>query len=458
MPARRLALLLSLLPLAAPLLLAQLAGSAPESAESLPTIHVTSRIVELDVVVSDGHLHPARGLTASDFKLTEDGVPQAIDSFAEHDAPPTNQLAPPPQLPPNTFAVQPPVTGDGVMTVIVLGSFGPFIRDQLKSYFQTAPLTTPIAIFRIGGGMHLIQGFTTNRSVLLEAANSQRIWPPLGPRFHSDPSSFRIGAIGSPTQHLAAYLAGIPGRINIIWIGGGPPVGQITNDFPDESESLTSVTQMVGDLNRTTDVRRLGRVALYAVLTGNSCLALGTNDIVDQVNKAGGRGFRCTDPKPAMEQIADTGTHYYTISYHPTNPNWNGAYRHIHLEVTGYAQPPFTLRWIQLITGWADDVEPTLLYRQGYFARSTPPRDTKPDFDTATALAGATPDLSAHIGPRVQLRSSAQAHFDLSQGCLFGRLFRADSGRHGLRQPHPIRPALHRGRRSRARDGEDQRP
>jgi hypothetical protein len=288
------------------------------------------------------------------------------------------------------------------MTVIVLGSFGPFIRDQLKSYFQTAPLTTPIAIFRIGGGMHLIQGFTTDRNVLLEAANSQRIWPVLGPRFHSDPSSFRVGAIGSPTQHLAAYLAGIPGRINLIWIGGGPPVGQITSDFPDESESLASVTQMVGDLNRTTDVRRLGRVALYAVLTGNSCLVLETNEIVDRVNAAGGRGFRCTDPKPAMEQIADTGTHYYTVSYHPTNPNWNGAYRHIHLDVTGYAQPPFTLRWIQLITGWADDVEPTLLYRQGYLARSTPPRDTKPDFD-ATALASTAPDVSATIGPRVPL-------------------------------------------------------
>jgi VWFA-related protein len=302
----------------------------------------------------------AVGLKASDFHLTEDGVPQTIDGFIERDAPPLNS-PPAAPLPPNTFAVQPPITGNGVMTVIVLNSFGSFTREQLKSYFQTADFTTPIAIFRIDWeGMHLVQGFTTQRSVLLEAANSKRIWPPLGPKFHQDPASFRVTAQGSPTQHLAAYLAGISGRINVVWIGAAP-VGQMSNAFPDESNpfpnpdsaSLASVSQMVGDLNHTADVRRLGRVALYAILGGNSCFMLAANEVVGRVAAAGGRAFGCTDPKPAMEQIDATGSHYYTISYRPTNPDWNGAYRNIHLDVTGYAQPPFTLRWSQLITGWA---------------------------------------------------------------------------------------------------------
>ena len=151
--------------------------TSPDSAESLPTIHVTSRLVILDVVVSDGHNHPAAGLKPSDFTLTEDGVPQKIDSFTEHDvAPPNPSTAETEALPPNTFAVQPPVIGNGAMTVLVLGGFGPFIRDQLREYFQTAELTTPTAIFRVDWqGMHLVQGFTADRKVLLGAVNSHRI-------------------------------------------------------------------------------------------------------------------------------------------------------------------------------------------------------------------------------------------------------------------------------------------
>jgi hypothetical protein len=186
----------------------------------------------------------------------------------------------------------------------------------------------------------------------------------------------------------------------------------MASEFPDESstlstadtDSLASITQMVGDLNHTTDVRHVGRVALYAILTGNSCLVLDTNEFVERVNAGGGRGFRCTDPKPAMEQIAATGSHFYTISYRPTNPNWNGAYRKIHLDVAGYAQPPFTLRWSQLITGWADDVEPTLLYRHGYFARAMPSEPNSNASFGSAALSGTRAGAPTAIDSRAPRR------------------------------------------------------
>jgi VWFA-related protein len=404
-------------------------ATSPDSAESLPTIHVTTRLVILDVVVSDGHNHPAAGLKPSDFTLTEDGVPQKIDSFTEHDvAPPNPSTAETEALPSNTFAVQPPVTGNGAMTVLVLGGFGPFIRDQLREYFQTAELTAPTAIFRIDWqGMHLVQGFTADRKVLLGAVNSHRIWPPLG----FQPASF-VQAVGTPTQRLAAYLAGIPGRINLIWIGGQTPA-DLDKDFPDESLSFAGVAGMVGDLNSTADVRRLSRVVLYTInasgvavpaagrirpflpfsvssevsladmepevnLPRDAVPVFAASDLSDMVAATGGRSFRFTNPKDAIAQITATGSHYYTISYRPTNSNWNGAYRRIHLDVAGHAQPPFTLRWVQLITGWADGVEPTLMYRQGYFARSAPERNPNPNFGSA-ALTSATPNVSTTIGP-----------------------------------------------------------
>ena len=67
-------------------------------------------------------------------------------------------------------------------------------------------------------------------------------------------------------------------------------------------------------------------------------------------------------------------------------------------------QPPFTLRWIQLITGWADDVEPTLMYRQGYFARATPERN----FPTRTSVPHRSRQRNARTTSTTSLASGAQ--------------------------------------------------
>jgi hypothetical protein len=58
MPPTRLALLI-------PLLIAIPATAQPPQ-DPIPTLHVTTRIVALDVVVTDGHGHPSTGLKPSD--------------------------------------------------------------------------------------------------------------------------------------------------------------------------------------------------------------------------------------------------------------------------------------------------------------------------------------------------------------------------------------------------------
>ncbi len=82
-------------------------------------MHVTSRLVVLDVVVTDAHGNPVRGLKPSDFALLEDGVPQKLAAFTEYDA---YSLVPAPSAPslPNTFAVQPPPPESDTKTVIVI--------------------------------------------------------------------------------------------------------------------------------------------------------------------------------------------------------------------------------------------------------------------------------------------------------------------------------------------------
>jgi VWFA-related protein len=430
----RIALLLSFLTATA-LLLAQpppapaaTAAQPPDSSASIPTIHVTSRLVVLDVVVSDGHGRSIKGLKPSEFTLTEDGVPQKLSGFTEYDATveaPPAQPAPEP-LPPNTFAVQPPIPGDLPRTVIVLGALSfanaPQARDDLKKFMKTVPPGIPIAIFKGDWkGIHLIQDFTTDPEVLQEAANSQRILPPIRQRI-TLPSDFPPLPSDRPpdARGLASYLASIPGRINLIWISdGGAPIGEITSEFPD-------VSNFLHDLSGATNVLHLSRIAVYPI-DANGVVVPGGNradfdldplfrnpitaplvttpgelgswalqgtgffsshgtsltqehpfactDLEALAASTGGRGFCNTNGyAQAIAEVVETGSHYYTISYTPTNPDWNGAIRRIHIGIQRDLLQAHESASEKLQDALDSMVEqpPRIEYRNTYRARSAP--------------------------------------------------------------------------------------
>jgi VWFA-related protein len=437
--ATRIALLISLLASAAqrvpaqqpldiaPAVAAQSPANLRDTTDSIPTIHVTTRIVVLDVVVNDGHGHPVTGLKPSDLILTEDGVPQTIDSFTEHDATtsaPPATAASDSQLPLNTFTVQSPATGRGASTVIVLGNVdwthAPFVRDQLKEFLAASPIGIPVAIFRQDWqGMHLVQGLTLNRNILLDAASSQRLLPPLG---------FQVRYARSttpPAANLARYLAAIPGRINLVWFGEAPPSGNDEGLFPDLDGS--GLPPELAGLMRTADadaagVRRLSRIAIYPVLADGlppplvcedqycaenvaritAARAIPCEKILEAAIDAGGKAFCNTNGfKEALTEVETTGSDYYTISYLPTNPKWNGAYRTIRIDY-GPRESMGQQLADYLVLGPAY-FRSNLTYRHGYYARDTPPAPTS---DASTSLR-ANPQLTSVAGPQRKLISAS---------------------------------------------------
>ncbi len=48
----------------------------------IPTMHAESRVVEIDVVVTDSHGKPVTDLTKQDFTIIDEGKPRAIDIFS----------------------------------------------------------------------------------------------------------------------------------------------------------------------------------------------------------------------------------------------------------------------------------------------------------------------------------------------------------------------------------------
>jgi len=381
-----------------------------DSSGPIATIRTTVRQVVLDVVVNDNHGQPVKGLEASNFTLSEDGVPQTLASFTEHDAATDlAQSAVEDELPPNTFTVQPPERGHGAMTVIVLGEMGfgdaPYVRYELNEYLKTATPSMPIAIFRVDReGMHLVQGFTADLKILKEAVASKRILPPLGfaPTGH---------IVKRGTLQLSRYLSSIPGRINVIWFGSGSGGAQPSAGLGPEN-AFSDVSSFVRDLNGTRNILRLSRVALYPVdaggLTGvdlgfesgtwpppppDSAAMFASGGIADMAAATGGRAFINTNGfKEAIAQVVDTGSHYYTVSYSPTNHDWNGAYRRIALNVTGIPEVPNKFSWSNLydsLLGWTD-FGPKVLYRPGYYARDTGP-EPPPLLAVGDVVAGNSP-------------------------------------------------------------------
>jgi len=193
-----------------------------------------------------------------------------------------------PPIPPNTFTNYTPVANADASTVILIDALDTpvdaqmYLRDELIRYLKNMQPGTPIAIFQLDTEMRLIQGFSSDPKVLLAAAESKRNEPSLAGPHYSNPYFYnlsRLGRLRVAMQTMGAYLAGFPGRKNLIWFTGKVPVtvfgeyasgllrgipggyGSTSVGNPFRDEFTVSQDNVLG----LTDELRLSRVAVYPV-------------------------------------------------------------------------------------------------------------------------------------------------------------------------------------------------
>jgi VWFA-related protein len=199
--------------------------------------------------------------------VSEDGVPQTVRSFTEHGPLPAANLAA--KLPPNTFTNYTPVPDENALTVILIDALDAnlnaqmYLHEQLIEYLQKAKPVSPIAIFLMDARMNMVQGFTTDTALLLEAVKSKRCWPVVP--FYSGAGEpvwmFKRDVRTGGMQMLGRYLAGFPGRKNVIWFTGFEPHKILfntvaNNAFPDYGD--------VGDaIAEQAEALRLSRISIY---------------------------------------------------------------------------------------------------------------------------------------------------------------------------------------------------
>ena len=421
--------------------------SAPSNSGAegrLATIKVTTKTVLVDVVVTDRKGQPVHGLHQQDFQVAEDGKPQDIRSFQEFYLQPESApaKAAEPKTPASVFGntSQPE---SGAVTLILFDLLNTplqdqvFARDQLAKFLQSKPSNLQIALCTLSSGrshLHLVQGFTTDNNTLLAAARGKKISPNMAAWQRSASSTRndvqevgelangsrsngfqnllsalqetqaeeqsidtdqRVGVTLDSLMTLSRYLAGIPGRKNVVWLSGSFPISLPSPyDFGDPklsnqnySPAVKAVTNLLAEAQVAVypvDVKGLRGGGLSAEMDPQTNIptdagpqGVGGTDAQSSItaprasispeqqrefNEAGervtlmavaaatgGKAFYNTNGiSKAIATSIEQGSNYYSISYNPTNKDYDGRFRKIKVAL---AEKGYTLR-----------------YRQGYFA------------------------------------------------------------------------------------------
>jgi VWFA-related protein len=258
--------------LAAALLLSRVRAQQPAGEIPAPTIRVNTRLVLVDVVVTDKTGKAIKDLKPEDFILEESGKMQKITAFsAPLEATKVSAL---PVLPPGIFSNEPEFRAPGgPITVFVLDAANTPFRDQAYGRLQMLKYVADqnksarrTAILALTDRLQLVQDFTSDPRLLAEALRRYKPQEPVlsgaGPpaissagagaltgsaisqslaaaqdlvgEFQSIQISYAMDRRTETTlgamRSLARVLGGMPGRKEVIWLTAAFPFDLIPED------------------------------------------------------------------------------------------------------------------------------------------------------------------------------------------------------------------------------------
>lgn len=399
---------------------------APESAapagpdlpaSTAPTIRTTTREVVVDVVVTKGDGDAVPGLAQQDFVIAENGKPQSINFFEEHSAGSVQAAAPPvmPPMPPGARTNVPPAAESDAVNVLLLDTLNTeqqdqvFVHRQIQDFLAGMRPGTRVAIFALGSKLRFVQGFTSDTSALLAALNAKKngTKPDASFRGRSDIASDAadvsqlqtmqaspyaieslqaaqadsraqdFGARASMTfealMYIGHYLAGVPGRKNLLWFASSFPVVIFpTPEQRDQMKRNPSLPGYMDKIRSTADLFTLSKIAVYPIAaegmstehlaeadsagpgavggvghlgsqadatmspySGAAADRAATVYAMEQLAAStGGKAyFNTNDLNRAMRNAIDNGARYYTIGYTPAETKMDGSYRQIDVKL-----------------------------------------------------------------------------------------------------------------------------
>ncbi len=314
-----------------------------------PTFSATTRLVEFTIVALDGRGNAVTDLKKSELEITEKGRAREIAFFRfEGEASPSKPR--PLQAGIFTNRVEYSPGPPRNITAIVLDTLNTpptemmWVRAQLVRYLRAVPPRTRVAVFHLGARLSVLHDFTDDPDSLRARVEKAGLALPLQAQTDMDAMikeaeqlvlSFpeleellrtqiememqanaavrqrRLEGTLAALEALGRHLEGIPGRKNMVWIGGGISMLSITGAMGFGPRG--DVKNFEGPVRESS--RRLAQrgIALYAVDSGG---LNGPSDMTATVSTLGpvrGRGrFErqqqaeqiSSDPLPASETMA----------------------------------------------------------------------------------------------------------------------------------------------------------
>jgi len=299
------------------------ANPGPNAQDQATTLRVATRLVLVDVVVTDKKGDPVNDLKATDFTVLDEGVEQPVQVFSFHQPgaePPaaSGPFASPGKLAPGVYTNVPQYKTGGALNVVLLDSLNSdmldqaAMRDAMVNFLEKVPAGESIAIYLLGNNLTLIQDFTSDPELLRKAVagvkrqgshgmsnvagNTRDSQVPAGSvaaetiplmglrrrleEFRDQQASgqtdLRVGLTLDALNALARSLAGYSGRKNLIWISESFPVTitldrQASNNNRDYSAALAHTGSLLSN----------AQVAIYTVdvrgLVGSSQFEVGSD-------------------------------------------------------------------------------------------------------------------------------------------------------------------------------------
>jgi VWFA-related protein len=363
-------------------------ASAKEAAprNPAPAIHVTTRLVQIGVIVRDKN-GPVANLTQEDFAVFDRGKPQKISFFSLESGEHTAQPAAEP-LPQNTFSDLPQYAAGTVGSITIV------LLDNLNTLYGSAPAgayeSTPswmedfalangkahliqfvknlnpkdrVAIYGLRHSLHVLCDFTSDRSQLLAILKNYDTTPMTSrdiaepgathtpvpdPRFDQKIDSHRLdeaaranqdrgGITMAALQSIAAHVANIPGRKNLVWLTANLPfsgdaLARILSPaqiaaYPIDARGLLPRSVALGGMVDDDDLLR-------GSMPAQSPQPIGVDTMERVAEQTGGEAFVNTnDITGAIRKAIEDSAVVYTLGFYVNPESMDEKFHELKVQV-----------------------------------------------------------------------------------------------------------------------------
>jgi VWFA-related protein len=396
------------------------------------TIRTSTRLVVVDVVVTDKKGQPVTGLKVEDFTVEENGKKEKIATFTPPGANQVSLQTPPPGILSNHPEFLKPA---GVPTVLLLDAANSSFQDQAYGRYQMLKYASeqsqagkPIAVMTLADRLRVLQNFTTDPKVLAAVIKelrpqSQPFLPQTAaPNLVADSgisgsaamaialaqaqaASFQSLVAGydlerrtlitlQAMQDLSQMLSGFSGRKNVVWLTASFPLNLIPEDRDftraELQADLPSVRQKSVGTNASGALLSEQRMLHVQEIKQTEANLASAGIAIYPVDMRGimPSGIDVNNTFALQDLAAETGGKAYTNQ----NEIKDGIALAVADENASYALGyyPENKKWdgkFRTIKVKLDRGDAEVRYRRGYFALDpTLDKNWKPDQEAAGAL------------------------------------------------------------------------